>query len=178
MRRTNPTFRAAAVCFTAAFFFILCFLFLRAYCFPRPHADLVAESGVPPSLAFAVMKTESNFREDAVSAAGAVGIMQLLPSTAEFVCRREGVVFCPDRLKEGKYNVFLGCAYLKYLLERFRLTETALAAYNAGEGTVAEWLKNSAYSADGIALQTIPYPETRNYIEKVKKFRKIYDFIG
>ena len=143
--------------------------------FPRPYRDIVGESGLDGALVYAVMKAESNFREGAQSDAGAVGIMQLLPSTAAFVCEREGISFDAARLKEGEYNVTLGCAYLGYLMEEFE-EETALAAYNAGEGRVREWLKDGRYSSDGRTLFHIPYPETARYLKKISFFRKIYGF--
>ncbi len=142
----------------------------------RPQRETVERSGVEPALVFAVMKAESGFREDAVSAAGAVGLMQLLPSTAEFICRKDRVPFEAERLTEGSYNAALGCRYLAYLMERFPVRGTALAAYNAGEGVVAEWLKSGEFSPDGKNLTHIPYPETARYVKKVEKFRKIYLF--
>ena len=145
--------------------------------YPRPHRETVEASGLEPSLVYAVIKAESNFREEAVSRAGAVGLMQLMPSTAEFVCRMEEISFAADRLKEGEYNVRLGCAYLSYLLRRFSATDTALCAYNAGEGTVRSWLDDPTLSADGRTLSRVPYPETAAYLEKIKKFQKIYRFL-
>lgn len=140
----------------------------------RPYRAEVEGSGLSPSLVYAVMKAESGFDEKATSRAGAIGLMQLMPSTAEFLCRRNHLEFAVGRLYEGEYNVRLGCLYLKYLLERFPAEETALAAYNAGEGTVQSWLKAEA-SADG-RLRAIPYPETARYVKKVMKFRKKYLF--
>ena len=115
----------------------------------RPFRAEVEKSGLSPALVYAVIKAESGFDEKAISRSGAVGLMQLLPATAEFVCRTEGLEFSPDRLTEGGYNIKLGCRYLNYLLERFSAEETALAAYNAGEGTVRTWLADERYSADG-----------------------------
>ncbi len=154
--------------------FALCF-FLASY--RRPFRQTVEKSGVSPSLVYAVMKAESGFCENALSGAGAIGLMQLLPSTAEFICRKEGIVFKAERLYDGEYNVTLGCKYLAYLLNRFSAEETALAAYNAGEGTVFDWLSDSKYSTDGVTLKEIPYPETAQYVKKVEKFRKIYEFL-
>lgn len=142
--------------------------------FPRPYRN--AQTEVEPALAYAVMKAESGFCEDAESSAGAVGLMQLLPATAEFVCRKYSIAFEPERLTEGEYNFRLGCLYLRYLLERFPDVRTALASYNAGEGTVSLWLKSREFSADGKTLSAIPYPETERYVKKVLKFRKIYRF--
>lgn len=156
----------AALILAAAFFLA----------FRRPYRNTVEESGVSPALVYAVMKAESGFEENAVSSAGAVGLMQIMPSTAEFICRLKGIEFDETRLNEGEYNTNIGCAYLAYLLERFPVTETAIAAYNAGEGTVAQWLNDSAYSADGRSLTKIPYPETAAYVKKVENFRKFYRF--
>ena len=151
-------------------------LFAGKAAFRRPYQSTVENFPLDENLVYAVMKSESGFREDALSRAGAVGIMQIKPSTAEFICQRENIPFHAEKLSEGKYNTELGCRYLLYLLERFPVCETAVAAYNAGEGTVSGWLKNTAYSADGRTLQRIPYPETERYVKKVIKFRKIYSF--
>ncbi len=146
--------------------------------FARPKYHAIEGSGLPSSLVYAVIKTESDFQEDAVSRAGAVGLMQLLPSTAEYVCRLRKIPFERERLTEGEYNITLGCAYLTYLFSRFEVEETVLAAYNAGEGIVAEWLANDDFSSDGKTLFCIPYRETAEYVKKIKNFRKIYQFFG
>ena len=130
--------------------------------FPRPYRDIVGGSGLDGALVYAVMKAESNFKESAVSSAGAVGLMQLLPSTAQFIAEHSGIPFLPERLFDGEYNTRLGCAYLAYLLERFE-EETALAAYNAGIGTVQGWLEDGATIPEGIE-----YAETRTYLERVQ----------
>ena len=151
-------------------------LFLCCFAaFPRPYRAVVEQSGLSPALVYAVMKAESNFEESAVSSAGAVGILQLRPSTAQFIAERSGIPFLPERLFDGEYNTRLGCAYLAYLLERFE-EETALAAYNAGEGTVQGWLSDPHCSEDGRTLFQIPYAETRRYLKKISFFRKIYGF--
>ncbi|MDE6274722.1 MAG: lytic transglycosylase domain-containing protein [Clostridiales bacterium] len=149
---------------------------VRAVAYPRPYLGVVEESGVDISLVYAVAKAESGFDEEAQSRAGAMGLMQLMPATAEFICRTEGMTFELERLKEGEYNLTLGVKYLRYLLGRFSAEQTALAAYNAGEGVVAGWLKKREYSEDGKTLVDIPYPETAAYVKKVEKFRKNYDF--
>lgn len=157
------------------FVIIVCLgTFFNAY--RRPCRKIVERLFPEPALVFALIKAESGFRADAVSSAGAVGLMQLLPSTAEYVCEREGMEFDEARLSEQEYNVTLGCLYLKYLLRRFPVTETAVAAYNAGEGVVGEWLGNPNYSKDGKSLLAIPYPETRAYVKKIVKFKKIYSY--
>lgn len=167
-------YRAVIVCICIFFASAFGFLLVRTT-YPRPYAEEVQKSGLPSALVYAVIKAESSFREDAVSRAGAVGLMQIRPATAEFICTRQGIAFESALLKEGSYNISVGCMYLKYLIERFTVLETALAAYNAGEGKVRSWLKNSDFSADGIVLRKIPYPETQEYIKKVAKFRKNYE---
>lgn len=145
--------------------------------FPRPYRETVEGSGAEPSLVYAVIRAESGGREDAVSRAGAVGLMQILPSTAEFICGREGIPFDVERLKEGEYNILLGTKYLLYLMARFDDETAVLAAYNAGEGTVMRWLGEAETSADGKTLLKIPYPETAAYVKKIAKFRKIYEIL-
>ena len=145
--------------------------------FPRPYREAVEGSGVESSLVYAVIRTESSYREDAVSPAGAVGLMQLKPSTAEFICERDGIEFDAERLKEGEYSILLGTKYLLYLMARFPAEKTALAAYNAGEGTVKRWLQDKACSSDGMTLDSIPYSETAAYVKKISKFKKIYEIL-
>ncbi|MCI8499813.1 MAG: lytic transglycosylase domain-containing protein [Clostridia bacterium] len=142
--------------------------------FPRRYGAAAEQSAIEPALAYAVMKAESGFNEHAKSKAGAIGLMQLKPSTAEFVCMRSNLVFEPHRLEEGAYNALLGCRYLQYLTEKFSVLETVIAAYNAGEGTVSKWLEEKEYSDDGQKLNKIPYEETRRYVKKVFRYCKVY----
>lgn len=165
----------AAVC--AAFIFVCGLMVCLRTAYPRPYAETVRACGVPEALAYAIMKAESGFDENAISRAGAVGIMQIRPSTAEYICRIRKVPFEGDRLFDGNYNAMLGCMYLSYLLDRFPDETAAICAYNAGEGTVRQWLANEDYSADGITLSSIPYAETRAYEKKVANFRKIYEIL-
>mgnify|MGYP002801541426 CR=1 FL=1 len=154
----------------------LSLIFLKSE-YSRPYQEIVCRSGLEPALVYAIMKAESNFNENAVSKSGAVGLMQLMPSTAEFICRKQGLVFHGEKLFDGAYNVMIGCMYMTYLLNRFSDERTAICAYNAGEGTVSDWLQNPQYSSDGLTLHTIPYTETRNYEKKVCNFRKNYQFL-
>ena len=165
----------AVVC--AAFIFVCGVILGLRTAYPRPYAETVRASGVPEPLVYAVMKAESRFDEKAISRAGAVGLMQIKPSTAEYICRIRGVAFEGDRLFDGNYNTMLGCMYLSYLLKRFSDETAAICAYNAGEGTVRQWLANERYSSDGITLTTIPYAETSAYEKKVANFRKIYEIL-
>jgi len=132
--------------------------------------------GLDPYLVMAFIRTESSFRHDAVSPAGAKGLMQLTDATARQGAEKLGIEnFSPEMLFEPEINIHLGTWYLKWLLEQFdHNEEVAFAAYNAGIGKVRSWLSNKEYSRDGINLDYIPYEETRNFVERVKKFREVY----
>ncbi len=130
-----------------------------------------------PLLVFAVVKTESNFNQNAQSSAGAVGLMQITPKTAGYIASMRKVAHYD--LFDPKTNVDFGCFYLKYLIDKFKNLDTALCAYNAGEGNVYSWLTNEKYSTDGQTLEIIPFKETREYINKIKKnFAKYNNYYG
>ncbi len=130
------------------------------------------EFQIPPSLIYAVIRCESSFQPEAVSHAGAKGLMQLTDDSFDWALYRlgedEGDVFDPDT------NIRCGTRLLQYLLKKFENEETALAAYNAGAGTVTGWLNSPDYSADGKILHTIPYNETATYVKRVAEARKQY----
>lgn len=142
------------------------------------YADLILraaeEFSVPYPLIYAVIRAESDFREDAVSPAGAVGLMQLMPETYLFVCDellQEPAE--PADITSPAVNIRCGAAYLAYLLSRFPVPATAIAAYNAGESRVSEWLLDSRLSENGV-LTHIPFQETENYVAKVTRFYDSY----
>ena len=138
--------------------------------------SLALRDNLDPALIFAVIRTESNFRERAESGAGAKGLMQITDRTAEYIASSRGSeaydLFCAED------NLDFGCWYLRYLFDRFPDERTALAAYNAGEGTVRGWLSDAALSPDGKTLSEIPYRETEQYLEKIsrtyEKYKKYY----
>ena len=127
-----------------------------------------------PSLVAAVICVESHFDAEAQSRKGAVGLMQLLPSTAAWMAQKLGIE--QYALTNPHDNVTLGCAYLAYLAQKYSDETTILAAYNAGEGRVDEWLKNAEYSRGG-ALVCIPFAETAAYCKKVLRTQKYYGFV-
>jgi Soluble lytic murein transglycosylase and related regulatory proteins (some contain LysM/invasin domains) len=119
-----------------------------------------------PSLLAAVIYTESRFDARARSDAGAIGLMQLLPDTAQGIAARTGGdAFVVDDLYVPELNVRYGAWYLRNLLNRYGDERTALAAYHAGPGNVDRWRKQ------GIGIQ---FPETRSYVAKVERVKKIY----
>lgn len=131
-----------------------------------------ATYNLDPYLVAAVVKTESDFDKDASSGV-ANGLMQITDATAEYVAEKTEYDF--DKRLEPDTNIMMGCYYLSYLIGRFSDTDTALAAYNAGPRTVDGWLSDTKYSKDGKTLGEIPYKETRDYLIKVKLYKRIYE---
>ena len=134
------------------------------------------EQGLDKNLVYAIIKTESGFDEKAVSSVGAKGLMQILPSTASWVCSKINIEYSEDILFNPQINIKIGCYYLKYLIDLFdNNIENAICSYNAGQNAVLSWLADKRYSDDGENLKEIPYKETKNYLKKVKFNKFIYD---
>ena len=146
---------------------------------PLRHEDIIrqqaADKDLDPTLIAGVIFAESHFR-DQTSQAGAKGLMQLMPETAEFIAQRSGgIAFEQVDLATPQVNIAYGSWYLRYLLDRYDGSEPlALAAYNAGHGTVDGWLADAAAGGRAFAVADIPYPETRGYVGKVLDARKDY----
>lgn len=151
------------------------YVYMYAYFLPKRYRESVLLSACEDKiLVYAVIRAESGFVESAVSGKGAVGLMQIKPSTAEYIRLKYSL---PEGdLKDGEYNILIGGTYLKYLSERFSDFTAVVAAYNAGEGKVKGWLNDKTYSPDGVALSSTPYAETNGYVARVKKFYKFYKF--
>ncbi len=135
-----------------------------------------ARTGVRENVLFGIMKRESKFDPKAVSARGAVGLMQLMPPTAREAARRLGEeTFSP--LVPGQ-NIMLGAAHFAYLRAKFgRRLPLAVAAYNAGAAAVSRWGADEA--SDWVEwIEDIPYPQTREYVRSVLENIEIYDFGG
>ncbi len=132
--------------------------------------------GVDKSLIYAVIRTESGFDPEADSRVGASGLMQLMPTTFEWLqTYYDGeITMDADKLLDPGINIDYGTKFLKFLLERYESEQAAIAAYNAGFGAVDGWLSDSRYSSDGVNLDTIPYDETSNYVVKVENAREKY----
>lgn len=134
------------------------------------------EYNIDKYLVYSVIKTESGFKNEAVSNKSAKGLMQITENTGEWAAEKIGIEdFDVEDLHDPETNIRIGCWYLSYLLNQFDgELSTALAAYNAGSGKVREWLENSDYSSDGITLDTIPYEETLNYVNRVSMTLYLY----
>lgn len=135
-----------------------------------------AENGLNEYLVMGLIRAESNFQSDAVSSAGAVGLMQIMPETGQWLSLKMGLdSFDPDMLYDPAFNIQMGCYFLAMLLDNYQNVEAALAAYNAGMGAVTAWLADDAYSSDGNTLEYIPYNETRDYVNKVQQYAEKYE---
>ncbi len=128
---------------------------------------------IAPSWVFAIARRESSFMVDAHSSAGAVGLMQILPSTAKQLLREKNIT--RRHLFNVKNNIRLGSKYLKKLLiKQDHNLILATASYNAGPYRVKAWLKNKAKLPADIWIETIPYKETREYVKSVLAYQQIY----
>jgi soluble lytic murein transglycosylase len=140
--------------------------------YPRPYQPLVRaaerEHGLPQDLVYALMRQESAFRAEAESEARAVGLMQLLPSTAERAAAELGLAPDLNRLDRPPYNIRVGSFYLARLLRLFRRNlPVTLAAYNAGPLSVSHWLESGERLPLDLFVARIPFAETRTYVHRV-----------
>lgn len=146
--------------------------------YPLYYADLIDEyagkNGLEPELVAAVIYCESSFDENAVSRAGAVGLMQLMPDTFDWLSRLMEDDFIGGEIDDIETNISCGCYYLGWMQRKFGSQQAAIAGYNAGHGITAKWLADTQYSTDGMTLDSIPYSETQKYVEKVMKTKEIY----
>ena len=155
----------------------------KQYPIPAQYAEYIKtyseKYGVPEQIILAVIKTESGFESDAVSSAGAVGIMQIMPKTFDWITRDilsenldTGLLYSPET------NIKYGTYLLSYLYNEYGIWETCFAAYNAGIGNVNEWLNNPDYVDSNGLLKVIPNSETSAYVKKVSKaidmYQKLY----
>jgi soluble lytic murein transglycosylase len=146
---------------------------IRSVTLPLKHEDIIRQQardkGVPADLIAAVIYAESRFR-DQTSAAGARGLMQITPQTAQIIENKSGgSTFTLEDLSDPDLNIRYGTFYLKYLLDRFDGNEVAaIAAYNAGETNVESW------GGAGLTESDIKFSETRGYVDDVLAKRKDY----
>lgn len=136
------------------------------------------EYNLSAALIFSVINVESGFDKNAVSSAGAKGLMQLKDSTAIELANKLGIEnYKKDDIFNEDINILFGSFYLRYLLDYYdNNLDLALCAYNAGMGTVNNWLENDEFFGNG-QLKLVPYKETQNYLTKVKNGEKIYRYL-
>ena len=131
---------------------------------------------IDPYLIFSIIKAESNFNRNIESSSGAIGLMQLMESTAIEKANEIGQeVVVKEALFNPEINIKIGTSYYAYLIKHYNGNEhLALAAYNAGMGNVDRWIEEGTIKEDGSDLENIPYKETNNYVRKILRNYKIY----
>ena len=151
----------------------------RELTLPLHHDDIIRqqahEKNLDPALIAAVIYEESRFR-DQTSHAGARGLMQITPETADAIAEHSGGVrFKQEDLADPQINISYGAYYLRLLLDHYGGNQTlAIAAYNAGIGNVDRWVADAGGADKFDTAEHIPFPETRAYVENVLQRQKDY----
>ncbi len=136
---------------------------------------------VDPLLVASLIKVESKFNERAKSKKGAIGLMQIMPTTGDWAAEQMGIIdFEPEMLYDPKVNIQVGTWYLSNLHNEFSGNlNLVIAAYNGGRGRVKQWLDYGVWDGREESISNIPYNETRNFVEKVlynyRRYENIYD---
>jgi soluble lytic murein transglycosylase len=147
---------------------------------PLRHEDIIrqqaADKGLDPALIAGVIYAESRFIDGRTSSAGALGLMQLTPATAQYIAQKSGgTAFRVTDLGTPQVNISYGAYYLKYLMQRYGDdVPLVLAAYNAGEGNVDKWIASAKSHDKSLNISAIPFGETRSYVTKVMSAEKQY----
>ena len=151
--------------------------------YPKTYSEIISvyaeEYDVEENLIYAVIKAESNFESQAVSNRDAIGLMQIVEETAIDVAKKNNIDIDTENIEEEildiDNNINIGTKYLSTLLTQYGNIEVALAAYNAGIGTVNNWIEKQIIQADGSDIENIPYKETNNYVRKILRDYRIYN---
>lgn len=146
--------------------------------YERAINSLSKQYHVPKPFIYAIIRQESLFREDVVSSVGARGLMQIMPATAKHISRTSRIPYRhQDELFHWHKNIPLGVAYLSQLSRRFTAHPVLVAAaYNAGPRQANNWVHNHPKNSMDIWVETLPWPETRNYIKNVIAFYAVYQY--
>lgn len=184
-KRAIAVLLIACIALLSGFLVDLIWTRLEKRSYPTDYDEIISRYSdaynVPKSVIYAVIKTESDFDPNAESSAGAMGLMQMIPSTFEWLTGEEHLCenLSVKKLFDPEVSIRYGTYYLAYLYRKFDYNwRNAFAAYNGGEGNVAKWLKSSEYSDGNGNLTHIPFKETRSYVSKVEhaveKYEKLY----
>jgi soluble lytic murein transglycosylase len=149
--------------------------------YPLPYESSVRrESGkndLDPMIVAGLIRQESTFQSDIVSHANAFGLMQLLPKTAKILAKQKRIKYAKSKLFDPEYNIELGTYYFKGLVDLTGAPEYALAAYNAGEDRIALWKSERTYEEIPELVESIPFSETRDYVQIVLRNASLYRMI-
>ena len=136
--------------------------------YQKDIAVAASENGIEAPLVAAIIFAESGFNRNAKSQKGAIGLMQIMPQTAQWIAGELGIENYD--LTDPKTNISFGCFYLRYLFTKFSSEIEVLCAYNAGEANAREWKTKSGETTE----KNIPFPETKAYVKKVFEAKKYY----
>lgn len=158
---------------------------LREIVYPLQYDYMVQrysyENDINPAFVAAVILAESKFNRNASSHRGAIGLMQIMPETGEWIAGQIKMTdYSPDKLENVSTNIKMGTWYLAYLLKEYDGNKIlALAAYNAGHGNVDSWIKKYGWKKDFSKIDEIPFSETREYVKVVmqseSQYKRLYD---
>jgi soluble lytic murein transglycosylase len=143
--------------------------------YPSIIRQQAADKHLDPALVAAVIYAETKF-DPRPSSAGAEGVMQIMPATAEFLAHRSGATsFSLSDLGRPQVNIAYGAYYLRYLLNEYGGNKiAALAAYNGGETNVSRWIARERSEGRPLTISEIPFPETRDYVTRVLQAQRDY----
>ncbi len=155
--------------------------FILQTAFPTPFIseveNAIEHAGLPSSMVYAVMKKESNFSINAVSPSGAIGLMQIMPSTAILFEKLLPPEIKSKSLVDPAKNIYIGSLYLAEQRRVFGQDFLAYCAYNAGPGNLRSWLKLIGNEDRTLFIELIPSYQTKQFVKKVYKYQRIYEFI-
>jgi len=146
---------------------------------PFPHREIIVREararGLDPFFVAGLIRQESLFHTSILSSAGAVGLMQLMPGTAQEVARSMGIRYQAALLSDPEYNVRLGTQYLASMIRRYDgRAQDALSAYNAGPGRINQWRQRPEARDRDVFMEHIPFRETRHYVKVVQQYARVY----
>jgi len=149
--------------------------------YPLPYESVIrreaAKNDFDPMLAAGLMRQESTFQADALSAQNAIGLMQVIPKTGRRLAKQLRVRFSPARLFQPEYNIQLGMLYISGLVKLTGAPAYALAAFDAGEDRIAAWKAERNYDEIPELVESIPFSETRDYVQIVLRNSEVYRMI-
>lgn len=181
-RRRRRVLAVIALAATAFVVILTAPLFQKAvneFNLPLTNADVIrqqaADKHLDPALIAGVIYAETKF-DPRPSAAGAQGLMQILPQTAEFLAKRSGATtFTTADLGTPQVNIAYGSYYLRFLLDHYNGNKVlALSAYNGGEANVDRWVADAKQHGRSMTISAIPFPETRAYVQRVLDAQRQY----
>ena len=150
--------------------------------YPQKYCEYVEkyakEYELDPLLIYSIIKAESNFKYNAKSNSNAIGLMQVMLSTAQEMGEDlELEEITEEKLYQPETNIKIGTKYFKILLEKYNNYNLAIIAYNAGMGNLDKWIDQGIIDEQGENIEGIPFPETKNYVKKILKNYQIYQEI-